>query len=333
MKLITRRSVRIGAALAAGALVLSACSSEGGRQESSGGDGGGGNVDTPEYKLAMVTHAPEGDTFFDIIRAGADAAANKSGVTYDYSADGDPAEQAKLLQAAIDKDVDGIATSIPNAGAVKGVLAKAREAGIPVMMFNAGANDWQDLGALGYFGQDEALAGLAAGQRLAEQGKKKAVCVIQAQGQSQLEARCDGLIEGFKGGQVERLYVEGTDMPSVRSSIQAKVSSDKAIDAVMTLGAPFALAAVDAVDSAGSNAEVFTFDTNAELVDAIAAGDVVWAVDQQPYLQGYLAIDALWLYLSNGNTIGGGQQTLTGPSFVDESNVDQVVDFAKEGKR
>ena len=47
-----------------------------------------------------------------------------------------------------------------------------------------------------------------------------------------------------------------------------------------------------------------------------------WAVDQQPFLQGYLAIDSLWLYINNGNVIGGGQPTLTGPAFIEKSNVD-----------
>ena len=76
-----------------------------------------------------------------------------------------------------------------------------------------------------------------------------------------------------------------------------------------------------------------TFDTNAALVDAIKAGDVVWAVDQQPFLQGYLAIDSLWLFINNKNLIGGGQPTLTGPSFIDQSNIDAVAELAKAGTR
>ena len=80
----------------------------------------------------------------------------------------------------------------------------------------------------------------------------------------------------------------------------------------MTLGAPFALTAVQSAKNAGSQAKIVTFDTNAALVDAIKTGDVQWAVDQQPFLQGYLAVDSLWLYLNNSNVIGGGQPTLTG---------------------
>ncbi len=126
----------------------------------------------------------------------------------------------------------------------------------------------------------------------------------------------------FKG-KIENLYVDGTDMPSVKSTINAKLKQDTTIDYVVTLGAPFALTAVQAVDEAGSKAKVATFDLNKDLTTAIKDGDVEFAVDQQPYLQGYLAVDALWLYNNNGNYSGGGEDpVLTGPAFVDKSNVD-----------
>ena len=85
--------------------------------------------------------------------------------------------------------------------------------------------------------------------------------------------------------------------------------------------------------NARSSAKVVTFDTNAALVDAIKDGSVLWAVDQQPYLQGYLAVDSLWLYLNNRNVIGGEQATLTGPSFIDKTNIDSVAELAKSGTR
>ena len=162
-------------------------------------------------------------------------------------------------------------------------------------------------------------------------GAKKVVCVIQEQGHVDLEARCAGVKNTFPATEI--LNVNGKDMPSVDSTITAKLQQDPAIDTVLTLGAPFALTAVQSVKNAGSNAKVATFDTNAALVDAIQQGDVQWAVDQQPFLQGYLAVDSLWLYLSNKNVIGGNQPTLTGPSFIDKSNVDAVAELAKAGTR
>ncbi|HET7399659.1 MAG TPA: substrate-binding domain-containing protein [Intrasporangium sp.] len=314
-------------------LALTACSSSGGKTTTAdAGAGNAGKASTPAMKFAMITHAPQGDTFFDIIRKGADAAAGKDNVTYEYSASSNPSEQSKLIQAAIDKKPDGIAVSIPNTGAVKDVLAKATAAGIPVVMFNAGAKDWKSLGALMYYGQDESVAGEAAGKRLADEGAKKVLCVEQEQGQSQLEARCDGMAKGMTGGTVEKLYVEGTNMPDVQTKITGKLA-DKSIDRVVTLGAPFALTAVKSIKESGSSAKLATFDTNAQLVAALAAGDVQWAVDQQPYMQGYMAIDSLWFYKTNGNILGGGDIVLTGPSFVDKTNVDKVNEYAKRGTR
>jgi simple sugar transport system substrate-binding protein len=94
-----------------------------------------------------------------------------------------------------------------------------------------------------------------------------------------------------------------------------------------------ALAALEAVAESNSYARVATFDTNAGVVDAIKNGMIEWAVDQQPFLQGYLAVDSLWLYFTNKNVIGGGQPTLTGPSFVDETNINSVADLAEAGTR
>ena len=331
---MTRFTIARAAVIAAGAttaLALAACSSSGGKQPTTE-NAAVGKANTPAMKFAMITHAPAGDTFFDIIRKGADAAAGKDNVTYEYSNSSNPSEQAKLIQAAVDKKPDGIAVSIPNPGAVKGALAKAKAAGIPVVMFNAGAAEWKNLGALMYYGQDESVAGEAAGKRLADEGAKKVICVVQEQGQSQLEARCDGVAKGFAGGSVEKLYVEGTNMPDVQTKITGKLA-DKSIDRVLTLGAPFALTAVKSVQEAGSQAKVATFDTNAELVGALKDGKVEWAVDQQPYMQGYMAIDSLWFYKTNGNVLGGGDIVLTGPSFVDQGNVAQVYEYAKRGTR
>ena len=204
----------------------------------------------------------------------------------------------------------------------------------PSSAFNAGIDAWKAQGAKAYFGQDEKISGEAAGKRLAADGAKKVVCVIQDQGNVALESRCAGVTSGFGGGQVENLNVNGTDMPSVESTITAKLQQDPRIDTVMTLGAPIALAAVQSAKTADSKAKIVTFDTNAELVDAIKGGQVQWAVDQQPFLQGYLAMDSLWLYLNNRNIDRWRKaDALTGPAFIDKSNIDAIAEYAKNGTR
>jgi len=329
------RAAAFTAVALTGALLATACSSSSGGKKSEEGDAAAsaGKATTPRMTVAMVTHASPGDTFWDLIRKGATAAAAKDNIKLVYSSDPNAGNQANLVQNAIDQKVDGIALTAAKPTAMKDVIAKAKAAGIPVVGFNSGVGDWQKLGMLEYFGQDENIAGQAFGQRLNQLGAKHALCVIQEQGQVALESRCAGLKKGFTG-KTDILYVNGTDMPSVKSTITAKLKQDSSIDQVATLGAPIALTAVQSLADAGSKAKVATFDLNKDLVKAVQNGSVEFAVDQQPYLQGYLAVDALWLYKTNGNFSGGSTApVLTGPAFITKDNVDQVAKFAAKGTR
>ncbi|MEV8562660.1 substrate-binding domain-containing protein [Streptomyces sp. NPDC051917] len=329
------RVAALTATVLVGALFAAGCSSShGGKKSEEGGAAvSAGKATTPRMTVAMITHASPGDTFWDLIRKGAQAAAAKDNVKLVYSSDPNAGNQANLVQNAIDQKVDGIALTAAKPQAMKDVVAKAEAAGIPVVGFNSGVGDWKRLGMLEYFGQDENIAGQAFGRRLGRLGAKHALCVIQEQGQVALEARCAGLKKGFSG-KTDTIYVNGTDMPSVKSTITAKLKQDSSIDQVVTLGAPFALTAVQSVGDAGSKAKVATFDLNKDLVKAVQNGSIEFAVDQQPYLQGYLAVDALWLYKYNGNFSGGSTApVLTGPAFIDKSNVDKVAEFAAKGAR
>lgn len=326
------KAIRITIACTAILAALTACSSTGGKPRTTNDGMGSGQADTPRFTVAMVTHGPPGDTFWDLVRKGAETAAKKDNIELKYSAEMQGPDQATLVQNAVDSKVNAIAVTLARPEAMKSAVQSAIASGIPVVALNAGINDWRTVGAKAYFGQDEKISGEAAGKRLAAEDAKKVVCVIQDQGNVALESRCAGVAAGF-GGAVENLNVNGTDMPSVQSTITAKLQQDPSIDHIVTLGAPIALAATEAAANAGSTAKIVTFDTNAALVDAIKAGKVQWAIDQQPFLQGYLAVDSLWLFLNNGNVIGGGQPTLTGPAFIDKSNIDAIADYAKNGTR
>ncbi|MGI5379722.1 sugar ABC transporter substrate-binding protein [Streptomyces sp. CA-251387] len=331
----SRRLAPVVAVAAAAALTLAGCSSSSGgkKAEESAEGASAGKSSTPRMTVALVTHQSAGDTFWDIVRKGAEAAAAKDNVKLIYSNDPNAGNQANLVQNAIDQKVDGIAITLAKPDAMKDVVSKAKAAGIPVVGLNSGVSEWQKLGLMEFFGQDETVAGEALGKRLNEAGAKKAVCVIQEQGNIGLEQRCAGVKKTFEGD-VENLNVNGTDMPSVKSTITAKLKQDSDIDYVVALGAPFALTAVQSIGDAGAKAKVATFDLNKELTGAISKGDIEFAVDQQPYLQGYLAIDSLWLYKNNGNYMGGGEQpVLTGPAFVDKTNVETIDKFAAKGTR
>ncbi|WP_242906775.1 sugar ABC transporter substrate-binding protein [Actinomadura terrae] len=319
-------ATRLAVLAAVSLLALGACSSSGGKKAEKRA------AERHRLRIAMVTHSGPGDTFWDIVQKGAKAAAAKDDVEFLYSADADGGKQAELVRAALDQKVDGVIVTLAKPDALKDVLGRAAAAKIPVVSINSGAGDSARLGAVAHFGQDESVAGEAAGRELARIGSKKALCVVHEQGNIGLEDRCAGARKTF-GGDLRNLYVNGTNMPEVRSSVTAKLQADKGIDGVLTLGAPFAATAVDAVKSVGSKARVGTFDLNRELIDAIRAGDIGFAVDQQPYLQGYSAVDALWLLKTNGDVLGGGRPVLTGPAIVTRDNAAALEAFARRGTR
>lgn len=327
----------MGAVLAAvlGASLMG-CSSTGGkraeeRAEQAAAEGRSA-VNTPRWTFAMVTHSGDGDTFWDIVQKGADMAAKKDNINFLYSHNDEAQQQAQLVQAAIDKKVDGLIVTLAKPDAMKAVVAKATKAGIPVITVNSGSAESKQYGALTHIGQDESIAGEAVGDELNARGRKKALCILHEQGNVGHEQRCAGAKKTFDG-QMQNLYVEGTNMPDVQASIEAKLQADKDIDAVVTLGAPFADAAVQAKKTAGSKAEIDTFDLNAKVAAELQAKTLGFAVDQQPYLQGYEAVDLLWLYRYNRNVLGGGRPVLTGPQIITSDDAAQLAEYADRGTR
>ncbi|WP_105567276.1 substrate-binding domain-containing protein [Microbacterium halophytorum] len=313
------RMVGVGGFVAAGVLALAGC---GGGPAGAQKEGAAEELDP--LKVAMITHQAPGDTFWDIVRSGAETAAERNGVEFLYSSDPDGARQAQLVQQAVDQDVDGIVVTLAKADAMSGEVQKAVEAGIPVFSINAGEEQYKDMGVLAHFGQNEFIAGQAVGEQLNEEGSKRAICVIQEQGHVGLESRCEGLADTFDG-ESEVLYVNGQDMTNVTSTITSKLQTDSDIDFVVTLGAPFAVATVDAITDAGSDAKLATTDLNGDVYQALQDDTMVFAVDQQPWMQGYESVEAVRLYHEGGYVLGGGNAVLTGPAVITKDNLDTVA--------
>lgn len=312
------------------AIPLAACSSTGGAQEQNSDAGPAQGADSG-LTVALVSHSAPGDTFWDIVRKGAEDASAVYGVDLQYASDPDGARQSQLVQQYVDQGVDGIAVSLAKPEAMTTSVDNATAADIPVVSVNSGADVWQDMGVLAHFGQDEVVAGEAVGDRLIEEGRTSPICVIHEQGNVGHEARCQGIKN--KVPSTELLYVQGTDMTQVESTVTAKLQSTPDADVIVGLGAPFAITIDQVVEQLGSEIEVVSFDLNADVANAVKDGSISFAVDQQPYLQGYLAVETIVLNHSGGFVVGGGHPVLTGPAMVDETNVDEVLTYAEEGKR
>src|SRR4051794_16755211 len=177
------RGARLVALAAVVTLAVTACSG-GGRDKTTTTDtaGGANAAGSSGYTIAMITHETPGDTFWDKIKAGAQQAAKDTGVTLKYSNDPDATKQAVLIQNAVDSKVNGIATTLVTPNALAGAVKAATDAKIPVVALNAGMDQYKQLGALMFFGSDEALAGESGGQRIAQAGGKHPLCVIHQAG-------------------------------------------------------------------------------------------------------------------------------------------------------
>ncbi|MER7173289.1 sugar ABC transporter substrate-binding protein [Streptomyces mesophilus] len=333
-------SVRTWVGIAMAAVLgatITGCSSTGGKRaedarKASAEAQGKAAVNTPKWTFAMVTHSGDGDSFWDIVQSGARQAAVKDNINFLYAHNDQAQDQAQLVQSYIDKKVDGLIVTLAKPDAMKGVMANAKKAGIPVITVNSGSAESKEFGALSHIGQDEEIAGEAVGEELNARGRKQALCVLHEQGNVGHEQRCAGVKKTFKG-KLENLYVDGTNMPDVQSGIGAKLQADTDIDTVVTLGAPFADAAVKAKADAGSDAEVDTFDLNEDVARGLQEKTYGFAVDQQPYLQGYEAVDLLWLYRYNLNVLGGGRPVLTGPQIITDKDAGALLEYTERGTR
>jgi simple sugar transport system substrate-binding protein len=326
-----RRLALLFVVLLAGVFVFAGCGGD--------DDEGGGSEDSvdltqsKDLTIALVTH-DDGGGFWAVAKKGAEDAGKDMGVTVKWSgSNNDPEKQAQLIEAAVSEGVDGLAVSVPNADAIRDAVKTATDAGIPLITLNSGAEESASMGAITHVGQTESIAGEGAGAKLKEAGATKVICIIHEQGNIGLNDRCDGAAKGF-GGDIENVQVAGTgDISTTLTEIQSKLESDTSIDGVLALNPDIAVAARDAVAGAGSEAKVATFDLSADVIQAIQDDEILFAVDQQQYLQGYLPVVFLTLNKTNLNTVGGGLPVLTGPGFVTKENAAEIEKLAEAGTR
>ncbi|GAA4530640.1 sugar ABC transporter substrate-binding protein [Amycolatopsis samaneae] len=326
------RSHRFTAGLvaAAGLLLLSACT--GPAAEPKAATGAPAPADTGPLRIAVITHGTAGDAFWNVVKNGAEQAGKELNVGVEYTSDGDPGNQAKLIDNAVAQHVGGLVVSMANPEALKPSVEAAVRAGIPVVTINSGEEKSAAYGALTHVGQNEAIAGQEAGKKFRALGRKKLLCVIHEAGNIGQAQRCDGAKSGF-GGEVTTLQVDISNPADAESRIRGAVRTDPSLDAVLTLNSQVAARAVSAIRAVGSPAQVGTFDLNSDVVAAIRADEVRFAVDQQQYEQGYLPVVFLKLHRDNANVVGGGKPVLTGPDLVDKSTVDKVGRYVQRGTR
>src|SRR6266568_922851 len=317
-------------------LILSACG--GGSQTTTTGPSSSSVGTSRNLKFYVITHGQASDPFWSVVKKGVDQAAHDMGVQAIYEAPPtfDMVAMSHLIDSAVAAHPDGLVVSIPDPNALGPSIKAAVAAGIPVISINAGAEVAKSLGILVHVGQTEELAGFAGGQKMGAAGAKHALCVNQQVGVATLEQRCKGFSDAMKqvGATVKEIGVNGNNPTQTQQTIEAAIQHDPTIDGVMALGPQGSLPAIKAIQDLNKAGQIklATFDLTPDVLQAIKAGQMMFAIDQQPYLQGYLPIMLLTLYKTNLNTVAN-DVVQTGPSFITKDNVDKVIQLTAQGTR
>jgi simple sugar transport system substrate-binding protein len=294
--------------------------------------------DRANLRFFVITHGQASDPYWSVVQNGVKQAAADMGVQVEYEAPRtfDMVQMSQLIDAAVASNPDGIAVSIPDADALGDSIRAGVAAGIPMISLDSGSDVAAELGMLNHVGQTEYEAGLGGGERMGAAGVTTALCVNQEIGNTALDDRCRGFTDGLAktNGTVEVVAVNLNNPAEAQSRIEAALSANPSIDGILALGPTGAAPALEALRGTGKlgTIQLATFDLSPEVLDAIQKGDMLFAIDSQQYLQGYLPIVLLTLYNTDLNTVAN-PVIMTGPGFVTKENAAQVIDLAAKGTR
>ncbi|MGY0399746.1 MAG: sugar ABC transporter substrate-binding protein [Ostreibacterium sp.] len=286
-----------------------------------------------DINIAVVTHGQASDAFWSIVKNGVEAAAKDTNVKVSYRSPEtfNMVEMSSLIDSATNSEPDGLIVSIPDGDALGAAIKKAVAAGIPVISINSGSDVSAKLGALLHVGQDEFDAGKKAGEKLKAMGGKKAICVNQEVGNVSLDHRCEGFIKGFGVAKVIPVTMDPAD---IKAKIKASIEKEGDIDTILMLNASSAgepaLAALEEMGKTG-DINLATFDLSANFLQAIVDGKAAFAIDQQPYLQGYLPVMFLAAYARYGLIPSG--NVASGPNLITKEKAAQVIELSAKGIR
>src|SRR6185437_5976507 len=258
-------------------------------------------------KVAVVTHGDTG-SFWSVFKKGVDQATSDLkgrgvSVTQVY-ANNDVAKQVAGLNAAISAKAQVIATSVPDASALKDPLTNAAKKGIEIITVNSGLGAFDTLSTYEvHVGQTEDVAGQGAGKQFKKDGAKKVLIVIHE--------------------------ASNSDLPGTKAKVQAAFRADKSLDGFLGLDPDVTIPCLDVVPKGTKSG---TFDVGGAIKE-IQKGRLLFAIDQQQYLQGYLPVVFAVLYVTNLNTVGNGQPVLTGPGIINKANASRVAALAAKGTR
>jgi simple sugar transport system substrate-binding protein len=290
-----------------------------------------------DVRIVFVTHGQANDNYWTVVKNGMNAAAAALGVKVDYQAPTtfDVVKMGQMIEAATASKPDGLVVTIPDAAALEGPIKAAKAAGIPVAVVDTGLEQVKPWGLDLYIGGGaEYPNGLNAGKLLGKSGVKEAMCVNHEVGNVSQDERCRGLADGLKdtGGTVDIVAVTLDPTDSTRR-VEAFMSSHKNVDAMVLLGTTLVGPMLSMLDERGMTGKlkIGVFDLSPEVLDAITAGNILFGLDNQQVLMGYLPVAVLMAKAMYG-TIPT-ENIITGPILVTKDTAAAVKTLSEQGFR
>jgi simple sugar transport system substrate-binding protein len=333
----TRRKLLTGTGLvsatAAASALLAACSStsSSGSSTSTASSAAGNFPSTPPWKFAFVNHVTT-NPFFVPTQYGLQDAAALLGIpkpSWTGSQNANVPEMVSATNSAISSKANGIAIAVVSSTAFTAPVKNAMNDGIPVVSYNADGNVGDPgTNRLAYIGQDLFLSGQALGERIVAgmPSGGDAVGFIATPGTANIQPRIDGAKQAIKasGKNINFTSVASgaalsQENTTINSYVLAHKSTLKGIFAV-DAGSTQTVGQIIKKYSLQNQVASGGFDLTPVTLQSIQGGSLQFTIDQQPYLQGFLPVLALYLFNLSGGLVSP-PETNTGLTFVTKDNV------------
>jgi simple sugar transport system substrate-binding protein len=291
--------------------------------------------DRKKLVLAGVNHGVTTSSFWDEVFAGSLEAARDFGVTLHMPRIDEQVndtlvheKMASMILEFCEVGVDGLFLSLPS-DLVFDAIRTCLEKGIPVMSINSGADSAAELGLLGHIGQLEFRGGESAGKKLIGAGVTRGLCLYQEENNVGLFERCNGMQKSFNESNIEFLgavYASPTgDAKAYLKAVEEAVGEEGDWDRVgILLGGTSLIPQALEIQKNHPALKLGTFDVDTILYSALREKKVLFGIDQNSYLQGYLPIPFLAWYAQTGQILNN-QFIESGPDFVEAAPSDAAI--------
>ena len=286
----------------------------------------------------MITHGQATDPFWNVVRNGAKDAAQDLGISLQYQSpqNFDMITMSRMIDAVIATNPDGLILSVPDIPALKKSIISASKNNIPIIVINAGSKIIEEVDILTYIGQSEYEAGMKAGQEMVKHNVKSVLCINHEIGNISLDQREQGFRKILQENNVlvKTIPIDASDPSETQEMVRSFLSSNKNIDGILALGPLGAIPIAKLLKEIDVHKKIklATFAFTPQIIDGIMNGHILFALDAQQYLQGYLPVILMNLYITNKNTPAY-KMLETGPSIINIDNALEVLALSKKGSR